>query len=183
MTKGGVMLIKTAMPKPGTTVEFTCAFLEIVCLFLADALACSLQYTDRSGKRHEHRFSHVIPPPPPVGTPALYEGTAVRKAILLSRYVNLIRNYLHDAHQHAQTPSINSTAGIPPAPIVSATSTNLTPSQAMSGEYVALTELFEKHFLQEADEIGDKLLAKELALLQELKNKTAPVRPTTNVVA
>lgn len=142
-----------------------------VCLFAQLTSAARLQYTDRLGTRHQHRFTHTIPPPPAAPATASYEGNAVRKAILLARYVNFVRAYLHDARTGAATPSVNDAAGIPPAPLVSSLTTNLTKASPMSAAYLALTDRFERHFNEEAQALDDKLLAKELALLQELKTK------------
>ncbi len=107
-----------------------------------------------------------------------FENTGIRKGILLSRYAELIKNWIIDerrayAKEGPIRVSINEKTGIiPPEPIGpelgkwERQSIHL----RVSGEYQTLLKQFTQYFKTEIKPTGDETLKKELELLEKLAN-------------
>ncbi len=103
-----------------------------------------------------------------------YDNDGIRKAILLSRYADLLKNWIADEREALEMdgpvePSVTEEVGIlVPRPIElgrwERTSSPLTVSQP----YRNLFELFGNYFEVEREEIGDVDLQQEEAVLDKL---------------
>jgi len=127
-------------------------------------------WEDRSGRRDRETSSIAIP----TGF-GVYPTTGIRKAILLSRYADVLINWLTDERRQPKpttriVPIISEQNGIPcpgPWPHLGEwerQSMRLT----VSPEYRPILASFRNHFRQEARAIGDRALEKELDLLDYL---------------
>jgi len=91
-TKGGVVLAKL---KPNNA--------SITAITEVNA---TLKYVDWQGKATSS--SQIVK----IANNESYSNSAVRKAILLTRYVHLMKHYLHDYHKSITVPSVNKTTGL-----------------------------------------------------------------------
>ncbi len=125
-------------------------------------------WEDRSGQRDRETSTVAIPT-----VRGVYPTTGIRKAILLSRYADVLINWLADERERPKAgteivPIISARNGIPcPGPHLGEwerQSMRLT----VSSEYRPILASFRNHFRQEAKAIGDRALEKELDLLDYL---------------
>jgi len=87
--KGGVVLLRMGAPVDGPN---------------AVPLGLQVTYSDRKGEQHASQRTVALPQQVLGGTQGYYQSTGVRKAVLLSRYTDLVRNWLID-----EWPKINGT--------------------------------------------------------------------------
>jgi len=101
-----------------------------------------------------------------------FQGSAVRKAILLTRYINFMRNFVVDVLEKRDAPTVNSKNGIllPPLNYVQSLNSGYIP--ALNPEFNALFEKFYSYFTAEADKLGDSDLIKELDILNKIKKNS-----------
>jgi len=144
-TKGGVVLIKL---KPQTSNLNTLKF--------------KISYSDREGKKFEDyqdiRFPEYI-------GKDIYTGSAVRKTILLTRYVNIMKLCITDLENKAKKP-LYIYNGIPFPEIKDKCETLTTPIP-----YLDAIIKFKDYFTKEADSLSDITLLKELELITVLTHK------------
>jgi len=148
-TKGGIIIIKFSRNnKQATELKFTTT------------------YTDAFGTNYND--SHIVTLPE-TNVETYYEGTAVHKGVLLTRFVTLMRSFLEDK-------------------IPSSDPTEL-------GEWKPKMEKFKNYYVKEADTLRDENLLNELKLINlllevkketetEVKKETEPeaeLKFTTNV--
>ena len=94
-TKGGLVLLKLKKTSP------------------ENSLKLKISYEDRSGKSHSVETSIELEGKPP----EFFDNNGIRKGILLSRYTDLIKNWIIDEREHADcsrpwNPSVDSERGI-----------------------------------------------------------------------
>ncbi|WP_458206330.1 vWA domain-containing protein [Haladaptatus sp. NG-SE-30] len=148
-TKGGVVLVQLNRAAP------------------ASELTLTVSYEDRTGKQYENEktvtFAERSPPHA--------DNTAIRKAVLLAQYGDLMQNWIRYeraqlAGENVETPG----DGVEPASTASdlgeweRRSTDL----QVSPTYADRIDRFERHFESEMGVIGDDSLKRELAILQSL---------------
>lgn len=98
--KGGVMLLRVAPPTGGLN---------------AVPLVLDVSYTDRSGNTTTSKRS-VDVSPQALGTAngtQYFQSTGVRKAVLLARYTDLLRNWLIDEWRQINATGVNKTVVVP----------------------------------------------------------------------
>lgn len=101
------------------------------------------------------------------------QGSAVRKAVLLTRYACLMKNYLIDAANSADKPkpTISAATGIRVPPVSTATKNyGRKTCKPLDDAYKAIFTKFIAHFEREAEELRDKALLKEVEVLQKVLN-------------
>jgi len=86
-----------------------------------------------------------------------YSGTAVRKAILLTRYVSLLKHWIRDTSIDQTNPSVSEIDGIP-IPSVTAPEP-LTSQKKVSAHYRTIFQKFISHIEQESDQLHDEKLS------------------------
>jgi len=154
-TKGGVILIKLRKVSNNNGLLKFC-----------------VTYDDRDGKKYidERLFEF------PKTTGEFFEGSAVRKAVLLTRFVNFMKNYIVDAQEKRDTPSVNKKKNgiiLPPLNYINAYNT-----VAMPQLNPAFSESFDRfiaYFNIEADKLGDHELLKELDILHKIKKDSVSI--------
>ena len=105
--------------------------------------------------------------------PDFFENTGIRKGILLSRYANLIKNWIIDERESIEknemvTPSVNSEEGIV-VPIELGRWERQSIPLRVSEPYKELFKEFSIYFEKEMNAIGDDTLGQELDILDILK--------------
>lgn len=153
-TKGGVILIQLAKKSEDPHIKL------------------AVSYEDREGKTdsdtQEFDFtSNGI---------EYFENSGVRKAILLARYVNLMKDWINDERQAMYiekpvTPVVSETSGIVvPELIELGPWEQQSVSLTVSSVYKSIFSEFLSHFQSEMSSIGDTTLEKEAAILEKLVN-------------
>jgi len=154
-TKGGVVLIKLK-PKSGW---FSSADVS-----KPTKLKFKTTYCDREGKKYEDNQELNFPG---LNDSDIYSGSAARKAIVLTRYVNFMKQFIidHSSKNNHQFDKL----GIP-IPKVKETNASSYGSSMhpLDATYRSIAERFRDYFTKEADSLGDAKLLKELELINKI---------------
>lgn len=133
-------------------------------------LKLRLRYSDREHAKYDE-FA-VMSAEDLAGSTEKYQMLGVRKAILLTRYVNFMQTILQALHDGLPVPDMSNGIPVPPPlkPKVDSQETSSrrrAPSNPINVDagYVALLKQFVTYFETEVDQIGDPSLTKELKLL------------------
>jgi Ca-activated chloride channel family protein len=153
-TRGGIVLLK--LEKTGDD----------------NRLSLTASYEDRDGNEHRNEVTIELDEV----DKDYFENRGIQKGILLSRYADLLKNWMIDEREHAHyshpwEPMIDEETGIcvPPRPGLNQwerQSIRLT----IAEPYRKLFGLFYRYFDEEIDNIGDKDLRQELDILDILKS-------------
>jgi len=120
-------------------------------------------YEDRTGKKYEDEQVFEFPN----SSEDKFQGSAIRKAVLLTRYINFMKVFVMDIASHKTSPTVNTINGIPvPGSFEDSKQHTL---GKLSPEYHALFDKFVAYFSSEADVLGDPTLINELELIQKIK--------------
>jgi len=147
-TKGGAVLIKLQKLTDNPDIKF------------------KINYNDRDNNKYttEQQFEF----PKSDGTKDVFQGSAARKVILLTRYINFMKYLTLDFHNKNPSTVIE-VNGIPIPPIDNINTIAKVPD--LSPTQIKQIETFIKYFLSEADALQDMQLSKELGLLNTIVNK------------
>jgi Ca-activated chloride channel family protein len=109
-----------------------------------------------------------------------YENGGIRKAILLSRYADLLKNWMIDERTAAEkgwqiVPSVTKDRGIV-VPVDLGEWERQSMPLTVSGPYSELFSLFKGYMQSEAQAIGDETLQQELEILEKLEGYEGPDR-------
>jgi len=156
-TKGGVIVVKLSPKSSSCPTE--------------SSLDIALAYKTRDGERKKEKI--VVPIRSP--EPDYFQDNGVRKAVLLTHYVNLIRNYIGRV-------MITEETGIPNPPLTGSLPKNAVSHEECEKHYQPLFTKFLRYFEKEMEVLEDETLNKELKVLEELtqKNKVEQT-PTVKV--
>jgi len=152
-TKGGCVLIKLTKKEEASKKDDL-------------TISLKLSFTDWEGNSRTCTQSVQLP------LTENYSSTAVRKAILLTRYVHLTKHFLHDFHEQ-QRCCISMASGISPPIIIPKTDneqkehTKKNKNMFDREGYKKMFEAFNSHVQSELDHLKDE----ELVKLQEKLNK------------
>ncbi|HEY94509.1 MAG TPA: VWA domain-containing protein [Dehalococcoidia bacterium] len=151
-TRGGIILLK--LEKTGNS----------------DSLSLVASYEDRNGKEHQNKVTVELDN---VETD-FFENKGIRKGILLSRYANLLKNWMidereHTYYSHPWEPRIDEETGIRIPPRLNQWERQSLPL-TVAEPYRKLFGLFYRYFDEEIDSIGDNTLRQELDILDILKS-------------
>ena len=106
-----------------------------------------------------------------------FENPGIRKGVLLSRYADLLKNWMIDEREHIDfsrpwVPNVNDDDGIVVPPSLGQWERQSLPL-AVSGPYRELFEEFRGYFEAEVDALGDETLNQELGILNTLGGPAA----------
>lgn len=169
-TKGGVVLLK--LKKLGEQ--------------LGEDIKLNVSYTDVNGKAfsNEQKVSFK-------NQSAYYDNSGIRKAILVSDYVSIMKNWLIDTRAGCNdnvkwvmehpTAIMKRCMDYPPKhplyPVMSTWERKSCPLKVSEG-YKKLFQVFKKSYVSEMDVLNDDSLKKELGILDTLlKEKTSTITP------
>ena len=127
------------------------------------SIRLSASYEDRQGREYENSKSVTIPD---VKAP-YHENTGLRKAILLGRYVDVMKNWIVDERKDTE-PSVTEKEGIPPAPTTLNKWERQSVQLQVSQDYKNVFEDFKNHFENETNTLDDETLQQELDILETL---------------
>lgn len=171
---GEIMRINTLFPSP-TTEEGTKGGIIILKLKKTASqaqLKLSTSYQDRQNQIKSNIANISIPDK----SSNYYENNGLRKAILLSRYADLMKNWLNDTGKDRDTtirvyPAVNEETGIviPGGFIYSQWERQSVPL-TVSTEYKDLFKDFKTYFEKEQLAIDDDTLSQEITILNKLIN-------------
>lgn len=153
-TKGGIVVLKLKMLSPDNDLKL------------------SVSYEDRHGRIGGEEITAVLNNQ----QAEYFDNSGIRKAILLIRYANLVKNWLNDEWQKANNPVadlqpvMTRESGIVIPPVVEGKHTWERPSTPLkvSANYQPLFFDFQTYFLQEATVINDVNLKQEQEILEKL---------------
>jgi Ca-activated chloride channel family protein len=151
-TRGGIVLLK--LKKTGND----------------NNLSLVASYEDRNGKEHQNEVTVELDE---VDTD-FFENSGIQKGILLSRYADLLINWMIDEREHAHynhpwEPRIDEETGICMPPHLNQWERQSLPL-TVAEPYRKLFGLFYRYFDDEIDNIGDNDLRQELDILDILKS-------------
>jgi Ca-activated chloride channel family protein len=135
-----------------------------------DNLALIASYEDRNGKEHHNEVTIELDE---VDTD-FFDNKGIQKGILLSRYADLLKNWMIEEREHAHyshpwEPRIDEETGICIPPRLNQWERQSIPL-TVAEPYRKLFGLFYRYFDEEIDNIGDKDLRQELDILDILKS-------------
>ncbi|MEE8423992.1 MAG: VWA domain-containing protein, partial [Thermodesulfobacteriota bacterium] len=155
-TKGGLVLLKLKKTAP------------------VSVLRLKVSYEDRNGNADDDETLIDID----AHDAEFFDNTGIRKGVLLSRYADLMKNWILDERRGYSegeqiAPSVNFDTGIvvpkPTGSSLGRWERQSTPLK-VSGIYKELFNEFQAHFESEMDAIGDDTLTQEVDVLDKLKN-------------
>ncbi len=154
-TKGGIIVIKLKKISDSDT-----------------GLDLTVKYEDRNGNKHSNK-QHVDFSSADLNT----SNTGIRKAVLLARYVNIIKDWIYDERLgnivYDYSPSVRTDCGIS-IPEIRPDGVQLGKWERaslklhVSNHYKEMFKKFKKYFETEAEKLGDENLSKELEILDLL---------------
>jgi len=153
-TKGGIILLKLKKTSPNASLKLKAS------------------YEDRNGKEDSDEKSVTF------GSQAsdYYQNSGIRKATLLARYADLMKNWVIDeraalARNKEVVPSITTSGGITiPVDYALGEWERQSSPLHVSSKYKELFQVFAEYFNQEMDGIGDETLSQEYELLAKLSD-------------
>lgn len=172
---GEIMKVNTLFPsrREGEETKGGIVILKLKKLSEEPDLRLKTSYEDRSGRIDGDEivvtFPHVAPD--------YFDNSGIRKGILLSRYVNVMRNWIEDERTSYQEnepiqPSITFDSGIvilPEVPYLNRWERQSIPLR-VSDEYKDILKEFSVHFEVEEQQLDDETLSKEKEILEKLIN-------------
>ncbi|MUV90227.1 VWA domain-containing protein [Halapricum sp. CBA1109] len=126
-------------------------------------LTLDASWEDRTGDEGETIKTVTFP----AAEPEHFDTTGIRKAVLLSRYGDLLRNWLVHARDPEAVPLEDDGIGVPPAESLGEWEQQ---SQALTigSEYAERMRQFREHFAAEMDAIGDDELEQDLSTMDTI---------------
>lgn len=152
-TRGGLILMKLKKTTGGNSLVLTAS------------------YEDRNGNEDSSQTTVGLQEQ----TLGYFENSGIRKGILLSRYADLMKNWIIDEAEHAHIsspwePRIDDETGIIVPPVFLNQWERQSLPLMVSPVYSELFQKFYTYFEQEMDVLGDDALNQELEILDELIN-------------
>ncbi|MFW5991427.1 MAG: vWA domain-containing protein [Candidatus Nanoarchaeia archaeon] len=148
-TKGGIVLLKLDRQSPEASMKL------------------SVDYETREGEKKHSEKSVTLE-----DKENFYDNSGIRKAILLSRYADLMKNWIIDErnnyeNQEPVTPRVNKNDGIIVPKALGKWERQSVPLQ-VSEEYKEIFRGFTKYYKDEMDKLNDTTLSKELDIINTL---------------
>jgi len=119
-------------------------------------LTITTQYFDEENKKHVQQSKMKLP----LGKTDFYANNSVRKAIILSRYVNLMKHWIRDTSTAVKTPTISRESGILVPSVVPPKAT--TSTKTVTPHYRDLFQQFMKYLEGQSDDLKDDKLVSDL---------------------
>ena len=134
------------------------------------ALDLRVTWTDRRGRGHENATRIQFPDV----EPDYYANTGVRKAVLLSRYADLLKNWLVAAREtEHEIPAPDDGIEVPPPEAQLGEWEQQSKPLTVGDTYEQRIRTFREHFEAEADAIGDETLSQEVETMATILEKGA----------
>ena len=134
------------------------------------ALDLRVTWTDRRGRSHENATRIQFPDV----EPDYYSNTGVRKAVLLSRYADLLKNWLVAACEtEHEIPAPDDGIEVPPPEAQLGEWEQQSKPLTVGDTYEQRIRTFREHFEAEADAIGDETLSQEVETMATILEKGA----------
>jgi Ca-activated chloride channel family protein len=157
-TKGGVVLLKLKKTSP------------------EGSLKLKVSYEDRQGKAYSSQKQVVFEQQ----EPEFFQNTGIRKAVVLTRYADLVKNWIIDERESLSNdqpiiqPRVDEETGIivPEPPLLGEWERQSSPLK-VSEHYQGLFQEFKKHFEKEMNELGDDAMQQEADILDKLSAYTS----------
>ncbi|MFC2068386.1 hypothetical protein ACFLTP_05215 [Chloroflexota bacterium] len=135
-------------------------------------LTLKVSYEDRDGKTNSNEDTVELSDE----EPEFFENSGIRKGVLLSRYADLLKNWMIDEREHAHfsrpwEPRVNDEIGIILPPITLGRWERQSLPLMVSDTYHELFTDFRDYFEQEMKNLNDDTLNQELEILDKLVNK------------
>jgi Ca-activated chloride channel family protein len=169
---GEIMKVNTLFPsrKEEAGTKGGIVILKLKKTSLDNSLNLKVSYEDREGKIDSSEKNIVFPEK----EPDFFQNTGIRKGILLSRYTNLVKNWINDERGNLP-PSVDHDKGIviPDSdPVIDENRLSRWERQSaplnVSTHYKNLFKEFIDYFEKEMNALGDETLNKENPILKEL---------------
>jgi len=139
-TRGGVVLVKLAGDPAG------------------EELTLRASWEDRSGATGEATTTIEFP----AASPEYFANAGIRKAVLLTRYADLLKNWMvHERDPERVTVAPDSAIAVPPGDRPLGEWEQRSRPLSVSAPYDSRIERFQEHFRAEAERIGDDALGRE----------------------
>src|SRR3989338_7980261 len=154
-TRGGIVILKLKKISPNAILKL------------------KVSYEDRLGKVDTNEVEVKLE----TKTPDFYENTGIRKGIILSRYADLMKNWINDEResytkQQPIKPAVNKIKGIVIPPDFEGSQLGRWERQSVplrvSQEYKDLIKEFKIYFESEMNVIRDTTLSKEITVMNKL---------------
>lgn len=141
----------------------------------AGRIVLSASYEDRDGRRDSDEAVVELEE----STSDFYQNNGVRKAVLLARYADLLKNWMIDERRAAEkggriVPSVTLASGIV-IPVELGEWERQSLPLTVSDPYPELLGRFRDYFQVEAQAIGDSSLDREEAILKKLEGYVKPI--------
>ncbi len=173
---GEIMKINTLFPSARVAEETRGGLVLLKLTKLRDdaTLSLNVEYEDRSGTKFSNKQTVVIDE----RSPDYYQNNGIRKGILLARYVNIMKNLIiQERVRQSPEPEngihqdFDNGIPIPDTSSLGQWERQSLPLQ-VSDRYQHYFGTFLSYFQQEAREIGDESLNRELGVLERLSRNT-----------
>jgi len=171
LATGDLMRVNTLFPSRAEEGEVRGGVILVKLNKLSDqgGIRLSASYEERDG-RHDSDEAEVVLEE---SNSDFYQNNGVRKAVLLSRYADLLKNWMIDERRAAEkggriVPSVTLTGGIV-IPVELGEWERQSLPLIVSDPYPELFGRFRDYFQREAQAIGDETLSQEEAILRKLE--------------
>jgi Ca-activated chloride channel family protein len=136
------------------------------------SLVLKARYEDRNGKQDGSQAVVDFQ----AKTPEFFANDGIRKGVLLSRYADLLKNWMIDEREHAHIsqpwePRVDDWVGIPVPPVTLGQWERQSLPLMVSDAYYKLFQEFRAYFAGEMSAIGDDTLDREVEVLDRLIKK------------
>ena len=146
-TRGGVVLVKLDDQSDG------------------GELTLRASWEDRSGSTDETTTTVDFP----AESPEHFDNTGIRKAVLLSRYADLLKNWMvHERERERIDVRVEDGIDVPPGDLPLGEWEQQPQPLSVSAPYELRLTTFKDYFRQEADRIGDEALDREVETMDEI---------------
>jgi len=177
LATGDLMKVNTLFPSQAEEGEVRGGVILVKLNKLSDQgeIRLSASYEDRDGKSDSDEAEVILEE----RASDFYQNNGVRKAVLLSRYADLLKNWMIDERTAAErgkmiVPSVTLTGGIV-IPVELGEWERQSLPLNVSDPYPELFGRFRDYFQREAQEIGDEMLGQEEAILRMLEGYGRPI--------
>lgn len=169
-----IMKVNTLFPskKIGEETRGGIVLLELKKLSNDSIMRLKVSYEDRNGKMGSDEVTINLQD----RNPEYFKNLGIRKGILLSRYANLMKNWINDERQNYQTnksfvQTVTTETGITiPIEVSLGKWERQSIPLRVSNSYKSLIRKFDVYFNGEINAIGDDTLVKEVKILDKLSN-------------
>ena len=168
---GELMKVNTLFPskKEGAETRGGLILLKLEKTSAGGELILKASYEDRNGNEDSSEATVELEDE----TPEYFKNSGIRKGVLLSRYADLLKNWMIDEREHAHIshpwePKVDDWVGIPVPPVTLGRWERQSLPLMVSGPYRELFQEFRKYFEQEKDTLQDDTLGQELEILDKL---------------